>query len=261
MKYSASSLSFPQGAVRGLKNLDRRIGIEIFYEFASNEMWNHVLEEAMREREGEFSIHSPFFYASISDTKEEELFRELCVPFELYHRFHAQFYVLHSQGEGCPPDDAREREKMRKRATERMRRFAGLCEEEGVTLVIENLFRGTGGPLFDQEQYLELFEEIPNAYALIDVGHAVLGHYDIYQVQEAMKERLIGYHIHDNDGIHDSHWRIEADGGVVDWKKFCLGVKRFTPDAALVMEYAHAKPADYTEDMQRLEQLFEETII
>lgn len=258
MRYSASSLSFPQGAIKGLKNLDKRIGIEIFYEFASDEMWNHVLEEAMEGREGEFSIHSPFFYANIGYTKESELFRELCVPFDLYHKFHAQFYVLHSQGEGCPPSDGAERTELRKRVTERMQRFAGLCEKEGVTLVIENLFRGTPGPLFNQEQYLRLFEEIPNAYALIDVGHAVLGHYDVYQVQETLKDRLIGYHIHDNDGVHDSHWRIQAEQGVVDWKKFCLGVKRFTPKAALVMEYAHAKPEDYVQDMETLEGIFKE---
>lgn len=259
MKYSASSLSFPQGALKGLKNLDKRIGIEIFYEFASDDMWKHVLEEAMDGREGEFSIHSPFFYANVGYTKEQELFRELCVPFGLYHRFHGQFYVLHSQGEGCPPSDEGERTELRERVTERMRHFAGLCEAEGVTLVIENLFRGTPGPLFDQEQYLRLFEEIPNAYALIDVGHAVLGHYDIYRIQETLKERLIGYHIHDNDGVHDSHWRIQAEGGVVDWNRFCLGVKRFTPNAALVMEYAHAKTADYTEDMEKLEKIFRET--
>ena len=256
MKYSASSLSFSQGSLRRLKNLDKRIGIEIFYEFASEDMWNHVLEEAMDKREGEFSIHSPMFYANIGYSDEKELFRELSVPFELYHRFNGQFYVLHSQGEGYLPSDEKERADLRKKVTERIRQFSETCKNEGVTLVIENLYYGTPGPLFNQEEYIRLFDEVPKARALIDVGHAILGNYDIYKVQKALKERLIGYHVHDNDGIHDSHWRMEAENGVVDWNKFCEGTKKYTPDATLVMEYARSKSGDYTEDMEKFERKF-----
>lgn len=253
MKYSASSLSFPQGSIKRLKNLDKRIGIEIFYEFASEDMWNHVLEEAMDGREGEFSIHSPMFYTNVAFGDEKELIRELSVPFELYHRFHGQFYVLHSQGEGYLPSDEKERAEWRKRATDRIRLFSEVCESEGVNLVVENLYHGTPGPLFNQEEYIRLFEDVPKANALIDVGHAILGRYDIYEVQKALKERLIGYHVHDNDGIHDSHWRFEAENGVVDWDKFMRGVKEYTPNAALVMEYARAQISDYTEDMEKME--------
>ena len=252
MKYSASSLSFPQGSIRKMRNLDKRIGIEIFYEFASEDMWNHVLEEVMDGRQGEFSIHSPMFYTNVAFGDEKELIRELSVPFDLYHRFHGQFYVLHSQGEGYLPSDEKERAEWRKRATERIRLFSEVCESEGVNLVVENLYHGTPGPLFSQEEYISLFEEVPKANALIDVGHAILGRYDIYEVQRALKERLIGYHVHDNDGIRDSHWRFEAENGVVDWDKFIRGIKEYTPNAALVMEYARAQIDDYTEDMEKI---------
>lgn len=251
MKYSASSLSFPQGSIKRLKNLDKRIGIEIFYEFASEDMWNHVLEEAMDHREGEFSIHSPMFFADICFSDEKELIRELVAPFKMYHRFHGQFYVLHSQGENVLPSDENERAQLRKKVTERIKLFSEICEYEGVTLAVENLYKGIPGPLFNQEEYIQLFDEVPKAKALIDVGHAVLGHYDIYEVQKALTERLIGYHIHDNDGTRDLHWRMGAEDGVVDWEKFCEGAKLFTPNATLVMEYARAKIDDYTEDMEK----------
>lgn len=258
MKYSASSLSFPLASARGMKNLDKRIGLEIFYEFASDDMWNHVLEVAMDGRDGEFSIHGPMYSANIGYTEENELYRQLTAPFQLYHRFHGQFYVLHSQGEGYLPTNEIERADLRKRITERIKKFSEICENEGVTLVIENLFQGIPGPLFNQEEYLQLFVEVPKSKALIDVGHALLGKYDIYEVQKALKERLIGYHVHDNDGVHDSHWRMDAENGVVDWNKFCLGVKQYTPDATLVMEYAHAKPNDYLEDMEKFERKLQE---
>lgn len=253
MKYSASTLSFPQGAVNGLRNLDKKIGIEIFYEFASEDMWNHVLDQAMENRDGEFSIHSPMFFANIGYSEEKELYRELSAPFKMYHRFNGQFYVLHSQGEGYIPSNENERRELRRKVTERIGQFAKICENEGINLVIENLFRGTPGPLFNQEEYIQLFEEVPGVNALIDVGHAVLGKYDIYEVQKALKERLIGYHVHDNDGIHDCHWRVEAENGVVDWKEFCKGAREYTPNATMVMEYAHAKVSDYLEDMEKFE--------
>ena len=255
MKYSASSLSFPQGGLNNLKKLDRKIGIEIFYEFASEDMWRYVLGAAMEGREGEFSIHSPMYCADICETPEEELYRILRAPFGLYHRFHGSFYVLHSQGESPLPEGETERAKLREKVTKRIRCFSEICEAEGVTLAVENLFRGVPGPLFDEEQYLALFAEAPKAKALIDVGHAVLGRYDIWKIQEALGERLIGYHIHDNDGVHDCHWRMGAEHGVVDWERFCRGVGKFTPEAALVMEYGRANVGDYSEDRARLEEL------
>lgn len=254
MKYSASSLSFPQASIRKLKNLDKRIGIEIFYEFASEDFWNYVLEEALDQREGEFSIHSPMWGANIGYSDERELFRELTVPFDMYHRYNGQFYVLHSQGEGYLPSDKKERAELRKKVTDRLKRFSEICANEGVNLVIENLYHGIPGPLFDQEEYIQLFDVIPRANALIDVGHAVLGGYDIYEVQKALKTRLIGYHVHDNDGVRDFHWRMGKEDGVVDWNRFCKGAKEFTPDATFVMEYAHAQVSDYVEDMEKLEQ-------
>ncbi len=38
---------------------------------------------------------------------------------------------------------------------------------------------------------------------------------------------------------------MDDKSGVVDWKKFSLGVRECTQNATLVMEYAHAKPEDY----------------
>lgn len=256
MTFSASSLSVPGPAMTGLKRLDKRLGIEIFYEFASEDMWTHVLDEAMEGREGEFSIHSPFFYADICYTPEEALFRELRTPFALYRRFHGRFYVLHSQGQGALPADAEGRARLRERVAGRVARFAHICREEGVVLAVENLF-GPGGPLFDQEQYIELIRRTPEARALIDVGHALIAGYDVPQVQAALGERLIAYHVHDNDGRRDAHLRVGAPGGSFDWAAFARGFRAHTPQAALVLEYAHAAIGDYAEDMEKLKGLIQ----
>ena len=94
--------------------------------------------------------------------------------------------------------------------------------------------------------------------ALIDVGHAVLGDYDICCLQENLREKLVGYHIHDNDGQRDWHWRFDTEGGIVDWPKFCQGAARFTPNAVMVLEYAQAEVGDYIEDVGKMEKSFSE---
>lgn len=256
MKFSASSLSFVGNDMKKLKKLDKEIGIEIFYEFASEDMWRHLLDECMEGREGEFSIHSPFFYADICYSPEKELIEELRAPFALYHRFNGSFYVLHSQGLGRLPENESERAALRERVIGRIERIAGVCADEGVTLAVENLFGGIG-PLFNQQQYITLFDRAKNVRALLDVGHAVIGRYDISQVQRALGERLIGYHIHDNDGVHDQHRRAMNGSGSIDWSQFCRDLREYTPEASLVLEYAQAEPADYKTDMDKFKALTE----
>ena len=252
MKYSASTLSMLAGGILQLKNLDPAIGVEIFYEWASRETWNHALAEAMPGRKGGFSIHSPYIYADVCKSDEEDLFRQWQEPFDLYHKYNAEFYVIHSHGNERIPDGEEERAVLRKKVTDRIIRFAKICKENGVHMVVENLFDGPKGPLFRQAEFIQLFREVPEIDCLIDTGHAVLGGYDIYEVQKALGSRIVGYHMHDNDGIHDSHFRVGDARGVIDWKRFFEGFCAYTPDAVMVMEYVQAEICDYTEDMAKM---------
>ena len=253
MKFSASTLSMLAWGALDLKKLDSNIGIEIFYEWASRELWNHALAEAMPGRSGGFSIHSPFNFADTCKTPEEDLFRQWQEPFDLYHKYNGEFYVIHSQGNGPLPSSEAERKEMRIIATDRIARFADICEKNGIHMVVENLFDGKEGPLFGQEEFIQLFQDIPNINCLIDTGHAVLGFYDIYEVQKALGKRLVGYHIHDNDGKDDLHLRVGDSKGVIDWNRFFEGYAKYTPEATLVMEYSKAEIFDFTNDMKKME--------
>jgi sugar phosphate isomerase/epimerase len=74
-------------------------------------------------------------------------------------------------------------------------------------------------------------------------------------LQKQLNARLIAYHIHDNDGLCDQHKRICT--GTIDWDRFAEGVRTFTPNACMVMEYNAGRPEDYTEDSNIMKRLLD----
>ena len=57
-----------------------------------------------------------------------------------------------------------------------------------------------------------------------------------YYTVNALADQIVAYHLHNNDGVHDSHQRIHE--GTLDFDGFLKLAKQATPDAEWVMEYA-----------------------
>jgi hypothetical protein len=89
------------------------------------------------------------------------MFEELKRPFDVYHRFGGEFYVVHTFDHMTyPQDDAFEAD-CRKRSIDRLGRFNEICKENGVQMVAENIaFGGDERYLFNQEQFLEIFRQL-----------------------------------------------------------------------------------------------------
>jgi sugar phosphate isomerase/epimerase len=141
VKFSASSLSFTGPSVNQMRRLSKEIGIEIFWEWGSKRYWEHMLDAAMPGRSGGFSIHSPFCHMDVSHPcDDKKLFDELMQPFDLYHKYHADFYVVHANGrmDDFEPDPGIEDDR-RKLAMDRLAHFDALCSREGVQMAVENL--------------------------------------------------------------------------------------------------------------------------
>ena len=185
----------------------------------------------------------------------DKMFEELKRPFDIYHRYGGEFYVVHTFDHMTyPQDDAFEAD-CRKRSIERLGKFNEICKENGVQMVAENIaFGGDERYLFTQDQFLEIFRQLPDLNCLIDLGHAALAEMDVYEMQKELKGRIKAYHIHDNNGKGDQHQRIYA--GIRDWEQFAKGVAEFTPDATGVMEYwGYPDLNTYLEDRATLEAL------
>lgn len=251
MTFLASTLGMMLDS-RSINMLDPDIGIEIFYDNAPDAVWNTILPEIMENRNGEFSVHSPFLYNDILRENEKTLFEIWKRPLDLYKKFNGKRYVIHTYGEKPVPDDEAERKRLRETVTNRIRRFSDICAEEGVRIVAENVFTPPDKTIFTQEQFVELFNDVPNIDALIDVGHAIITGYDISYLQRKLKNRLIAYHMHTNDGVSDLHLRVTDKRGVLDWSSFFKNYSMYTPNAALIMEYAGANTEDYHTDKAQM---------
>ena len=258
MNYTISSYSFDWGKVRRLKDMPQDLGFEIFWECGSVDNWLHTMDILRANGDRRLSIHSPFLFCDLSmpgDT--QKMFDELRRPFDFYHRFGAEFYVVHTCGHLYGDPDPAFEQARRDRAAERLAAFDEICRSEGVLMVAENVaYSKQERRLFDHDQFLEIFRKLPQLRCLLDVGHAAVADIRVAEVQEELKDRIVAYHLHDNDGTRDSHNRMFT--GIRDWEEFAWGVVKHTPEAVFVMEYNLVPDlADYLEDRERLNGLLE----
>ena len=239
MEFSVSALSYIGPKTKKMMRLDPEMGVEIFWDWGNEDFWKGVVPELMRGRTGNFSIHGPMMYVGFTDdAPTERVFEELRKPFDLYHRCNSRFYVLHTHSGGCIlPGMSREAlEGKRQLAEERILCFQEICAAEGVQLMVENIGRNAEGKtVFDEKAFIDLFLNHPELKCLLDVGHAVLGDYDIGRVQQALGRQLAAYHLHDNHGKTDDHLRIRQ--GVIDWQQWKRNCLLYTPEAEVVLEY------------------------
>ena len=111
-----------------------------------------------------------------------------------------------------------------------------LCEEAGTQVVVENAgVLERGNRLFDEQEFIDLCRREQYA-VLIDIGHAWANGWSLKRVVNALADQIVAYHLHNNDGVHDSHQRIHE--GKLDFDGFLKLAKQATPDAEWVMEYA-----------------------
>ena len=79
---------------------------------------------------------------------------------------------------------------------------------------------------------------------LIDVGHANANHWDLFRLVHKLRDRIRGFHLHNNDGGSDQHNRIHH--GSIDFDRLLPYLKAETPGAFWVLEYTrpeyHGEP-------------------
>ncbi len=98
-------------------------------------------------------------------------------------------------------------------ALEEIKVFAG---QRGVEVLLENI----PNAFSSAERLLMLLAETHlDLNFCFDTGHAHMNE-GIETAFELMKDRIRSTHVHDNDGVQDSHlFPLVADGGTIDWTK------------------------------------------
>jgi sugar phosphate isomerase/epimerase len=181
------------------------------------------------------SVHSPFMdlIPSSSDKLVKEAARKrhekaLWASFALG----AESYIVHT---GYNP--LIRHEKYDNTFTDRLLSFwlpfADACMQNNLTICFENIWDKSPSILLD----IVTKANHPNIKALFDNGHALI--YSDFPSSvwiESLKDHLCGYHLHDNDGINDSH--LPLGGGIEDIEALIDSIKKHTPNAHIILECA-----------------------
>ena len=114
----------------------------------------------------------------------------------------------------------------------------------GVRLLVENTgLLSEGTSLLDQAEFTDLCRD--RCWdVLIDVGHANANRWDLYRLVSDLRDRIRGYHLHNNNGVCDQHNRLRE--GTLDFGRLLPFLAETTPSAFRVIEYCrpelHGEP-------------------
>lgn len=214
-------------------------GIELFVHTYSKDYMEKlkVLAPRFKEKGIALALHGPFVGIEAGSPKGTREYEILMSGYEqafaLAKELGCTHVVFHTQ-----EDFLREEEKARRQRNclDNLEKLIKTAGQYGVRLHVENLaLPSKGTPVFDQEEYLGLFDRFADIDALIDMGHLYLAGWDMERVISGLKSRITAYHLHNNDGRTDGHCRIGC--GNLSYEQFFELYHRYTPGADLTLEY------------------------
>ena len=162
--------------------------------------------------------------------------------FDMYGDFGGQSIVLHThKARDIDPADM---EKLRGYALKTILEISKLAIDRGAVLTVENVGHWVKkNQLFNEEQYIALFDELPKEVgSLIDVGHALINRWDITHVIHTLGKRIFSYHLHNNNGCADSHRPLFEPGNrytEAEMLQLLETTNRCSPDADWILEYVY----------------------
>lgn len=220
--------------------LDRfpgELGVEVFPMF-HEEAFEPILKACMgRLGQVPVSFHEPYYCAEhgkAAGTPEYErtmglLSRTIPYMAELSAR-----YMVFHHNNCAVGEKEEERKALLDTARENYRETARLCSGQGILLAVENAGVGRNA-LFDEEEFIRECRML-KCPVLIDIGHAHANGWRLENVLRRLGVQIISFHLHNNDGSHDSHRRIHD--GTLDFEEFLRLYERYTPQADMVLEYS-----------------------
>lgn len=128
-------------------------------------------------------------------------------------------------------------------------------KELGVMIALENISPSptpTSEILCTLENQSKLFAGIDLRFCL-DIGHAPLNCSDPFREADIAGDRLVTMHIHNNDGVNDSHTLPNDPHGVLDWPKLRAHIREKGYTGQFVMEvHGGTDPKETVRQISRL---------
>lgn len=194
------------------------------------------------------SVHAPFGpqydISSLDDAVHERGVDALIDSIELASVLEARNVIVHASD--VLPKIANGR---LERARGVLREMAGVAQESGIVLALENLPPGYLG--HTPGEIVALLNGIdPESIGIcFDTGHANLSGRFI-EFAESMLVRAVTTHIHDNNGSEDQH--LFPGYGNINWQEFGSAYRRLGSTASLMLECVPPKGMPWSDAFQRL---------
>ncbi len=250
---------FPE-TLEYVRKLDGRIGVEVFPTFD-----NPAFEPALKAslpflKTLETSFHEPYYHTDHTDPEGTPRY-EATMRMERQTAHYAgllnsRYVVFHHNNIRVPEDDPSEVRRMQEESCRNFRRVEALFAAEGIPVLTENVgVLSRGNVLFTQEEFTELCIR-ENYRVLIDIGHANANGWDLFRLMRDLKDRIAAYHLHNNDGVHDSHQRIH--NGTLDFEKFLDVWRENGVRTDWVLEYVETVAPDREGVLEDLKYLLKE---
>lgn len=214
-----------------IEEYEGKVGIEWFPRVHSDRHIELLKENLDKLKKYPFSFHEPCFGTDHAAEKNSEIHEITMNSFKKILEFgddlKPEYIVFHFNNSRIS-----NRKKMIENA------FADLEELKALTdipIVLENTgVEMSNNVLFNEEEFIEMAKE-REENILIDIGHANANGWDFENLISQLKDKIVSYHLHSNDGRNDSHSRIFENTPDMDYLLDLI--KKFTPEADLVIEY------------------------
>jgi sugar phosphate isomerase/epimerase len=217
---------------------DTSIGIELFPE------WNNpIFAEVIKKNLSKFqqytsSLHGPYYETEHSKAKDtieyEASMNYFKKTLELSKMLNSKYIVFHHNN--CIVKES-EKNELIINSTNNLLELNKLANDYNTKIVVENCgVISNKNVLFNEKEFIELALKIDNDI-LIDIGHAYINGWDIEYIINKLKHKITSYHLHNNEGVLDSHNRLNH--GNINILDFIKLYYKFTPDADLVLEYSN----------------------
>lgn len=203
---------------------------------------NKVLISKLKSFEADYSLHSPCWDVNLAG--ENSYLRKAAYNIAQDSIYFAaevgsSYLVIHP---GFRSAGVFDREKAQERVMEALIKLTAIARREGVKIGIENVGY-QGSSLYEQEEFFHLLDGFGDEIGyILDTGHAYLDHMDIIKAIKMTGDKLLGIHLHDNDGISDRHLPVGIGG--IDWEPIWECIAQTPKNCNLVIEYNYDVSAD-----------------
>lgn len=178
----------------------------------------------------EVAFHGPYKTCILSDSDEENWQKALetyIQCFEIVKRYNGSYIILHtSEYHEENSDIALIKAKIIK--------LVELGKKYGVKVILENVGLKEEA-IFSEKKYFKFLKD-EKYQTVLDIGHAEINGWNIFDIMKENSDSIFAYHLHTNDGELDLHQSIRKNDFNIN--KFLDILKRGVGVNRLVLEYS-----------------------